>query len=269
MKRNLLRSAGIILISFALATQGDLLAQTSGTFSFSVTTTSSGGFSPRHLLAIWIQNNNTSGSSSGFVKTKIKYGNNSNTNSHLQTWLASSAGNTVDAATGSTLTTHGSVTFLWNGTDVAGTLVPDGEYYTWLEMAWSDNQTTGKTVNSFPFTKGATLFSSTPTNTANFQNLSLTWTPLSTGIEGSLENEDIILYPNPSDGHFKIDFKKAENDCFIQVFNESGALVHNERIPNLQAGTRSFDLTALPAGIYYCTLHLAQEEIVFRIVLAK
>jgi len=248
---------------------GSLFSQTSGTFSFSVTTTSTGGYSPRHLLAIWIQNNNTSGSSSGFVKTKIKYANNSNTNGHLQTWKASSGSNVVDAVTGSTLNTHGTVTFMWNGTDVTGTLVPDGEYYTWLEMAWDDPIPAGKTINSFPFTKGATLFTSTPANTTNFLDLSLTWTPLSTGIEGSMENEDIILYPNPSSGMIKIDFKKSEDECLIQVFSETGLLVHNERILNLQAGTRSFDLTALPSGIYYCTLHLQHKDLVFRIILAK
>jgi flagellar hook assembly protein FlgD len=269
MKRNLLRSAGLLLTALAVASLGELSSQTSGTFNFTVTTTSSGGYSPRHLLAIWIQNNNTSGSSSGFVKTKIKYANNSNTNGHLQTWKASSGGNTVDAVTGSTLTTHGTITFLWDGTDVAGTLVADGEYYTWLEMAWGDNLTTGKTVNSFAFTKGASLFSSNPANTTNFLDLALTWTPLSTGIEGSLENEDIILYPNPSTGLFKIDFKNRESNCLLQVFNEAGVLVHNEQIRDLYPGERSFDLTSLPSGIYYCTIHLSHKELVFRIVLAR
>jgi hypothetical protein len=269
MRNYLFKSAGLLLICFAIASEGSLFSQTAGTFSFSVTTTSSGGYTPSHLLAIWIQNNNISGSSTGFIKTKIKYANTSNTNGHLQTWSASSGKNVVDAITGSTLTSHGTVTFLWNGTNVAGTLVPDGVYYTWLEMAWDDDLVLGKTVDAFAFTKGPSYTISTPANTANFLNLSLVWTPSTTGIEGELENNDIVVYPNPSSGLLNVDFKYSLKMCTVDIINGTGRLVYNEKIFNLEPGPRIFDLTGLPAGIYYCTLHMPAKDLVFSIILTK
>ena len=269
MKNSLSGAVKLIMICFAFVCEGTLLAQTSGTFSFSVTTTSLGGYSPKHLLAIWIQNNDISGSSTGFVKTKIKYANNSNTNGHLQTWSSSSGKNIVDAVTGTTLTSHGTITFLWNGTDVAGTLMPDGTYYTWLEMAWDDDLETGKTVNYFAFTKGPVYTSSAPANTDNFQNLSLSWTPATTGIERELKNEDITLYPNPTSGLFNIDFKRSADNCIVEIIDEEGKLVYIDKIVNLEPGTKRFDLTNLPSGIYYCTLHLPEKDLVFSIILAR
>ncbi len=127
----LLTNLRLVVLILFLVVSADLLSQTTGTLSFSVTTTSSGGFSPEHFLAIWIENN-----SGTFIKTKVRYTNSGDLD-HMQTWVTKSGQNVVDAITGSTLTTHGTVTFLWNGTNVAGSVVPDGSYFVWLEMAWA------------------------------------------------------------------------------------------------------------------------------------
>ena len=263
MMKKLSRSAGVILLLFFFTAAGELFSQTAGTFSFSVSTTSNGGYSPEHLLAIWIEN-----SATAFIKTKIRNTSNGNKN-HIQTWVNKSGENVVDASTGATLTSHGIVNFLWNGTNVAGAVVPDGSYFVWLEMAWGDNLTNDKTVNSYPFTKGAVAFHSTPVNTDNFLSLVLDWAPLSTGIEGTLESKDVNVYPNPSTGLLNIDFKHPEKECLVQVINEAGKLVYNEKISDIQTGIRTFDLTRLPAGIYYCTLHFPEKDVVFSIILVK
>jgi hypothetical protein len=261
MKNFLPRSEGIIILLFLLTVSGELFSQSAGTFSFSVNTTapSTANYGTDNLLAVWIQNG-----AAAFIKTKIKYCKNGDL-SHLDTWVAKSGQNTVDAITGASRTSYGTVTFLWNGTNVAGTVVPDGSYFVWLEMAWDDND---KTLNSFPFTKGTNAFHSNPANTANFLSIVLDWTPLSTEIEGTMESKDINVYPNPSSGRLNIDFKHPEKECLVQVINESGRIEYNEKISDIQTGIRTLDLSSLPGGIY-CTLHFPGKDVVFSILLVK
>jgi hypothetical protein len=256
------KKSGMALLLFLFAA-GTMFSQTSGTLSFSVTTTSTGGNSPSNLLAIWIENNSAS-----FIKTKIRYSSSGNLD-HLQTWVTKSGQNVVDATTGPTRTSHGTVTFLWNGTDVSGTLAPDGSYSVWLEMAWASSLTTGKTVNSYPFTKGATPFHSAPTNTANFLSMVLDWTPSTTAVEGVLENKDIKAFPNPTTGIFSIDFKRPVENGVLELITDDGRVVHNEKIPGITEGVKTFDLSGLPDGIYFCRLRFSTDELVFRIVLAR
>lgn len=268
MKTNLPLSKAVIALLLLIITELTVYSQTAGTLSFSVTTTSSGGYTPKHLLAIWLQNNNTSGSSSGFIKTKIRYSSTGNLD-HLGTWDASSGRSVVDAATGATLTSHGTITFLWNGTNVAGTVVPDGTYYAWLEMAWDDPIPGGKTVNSYAFTKGTSVFNSTPANTANFLSLSLTWNPTTTAIPGILESENFNVYPNPSSGLLNINFKHPEKECYVRIANESGLVTFQEKITDIQSGVKTFDLSHLPSGTYFCTLHFPDKDVVFTVILSK
>jgi hypothetical protein len=264
MKNHLPRSVTFWLFVSLFMISGDLYSQTAGTFSFSVTTTApSGGYGTKNDLAIWIQN-----SAASFIKTKIMYCSTDNLD-HLNTWVNKSGENVTDAITGTTRLSHGNITFLWNGKNSANTLVPDGSYYVWLEMAWDEDMLTDKTVNSFSFTKGTIIYHSTPANTTNFLSPSLDWTPLTTAVEGVMEGKDIIVYPNPSTGLVNINFKQSEKECFVQIINETGRIVYNEKISDLQAGIRTLDLTRLPGGIYYCTLHLPEKDIVFSILLLK
>ena len=84
-----------------------------------------------------------------------------------------------------------------------------------------------------------------------------------------LTNDDILVYPNPSNGLLNIDFRRSDNTCLLDIIDETGKLVYNQRITSLEPGTRRFDLTGLPAGIYYCTLHLPGKDLVFSIILAN
>jgi hypothetical protein len=263
MKKKLLRSAIVTAFLFLLIAGRESYSQTAGTLEFSVTTTSTGGFSPDHFLAIWIEN-----SVGTFIKTKVRYTNSGDLN-HMQTWVQKSGENIVDATTGASLTSHGTVTLLWNGTNVAGTLVADGSYFVWLEMAWDQSLTTGKTVNSYPFTKGPSLFQSNPANTANFLNMSVKWTPSTTGIEGALEGKEINVYPNPNHGSLNIDFKQPQAECLLQIINEAGKVQYAKKLSNLPVGPMNFDLSALPDGAYYCTLRFPEKTVVFTLILSK
>ena len=241
-----------------------LMAQTQGTLSFSVTTTapSSTKYSTSHLFAAWIEN-----SAGDFIKTKLKYLNGDYV--HMENWVNKSMLNVVDATTGATLTSYGTRTFLWNGTDVNSSVVTDGKYYVWLEMAWDDNLTTGKTVKSYAFTKGSTIFQSSPANTDNFLSTALTWTPLTTGLEPSLENNEIKIFPNPSSGLIKIDFRELSGECTIRVLDQSGKTAYHEKLGYINSGLRTLDLSSLKAGSYFCIFAFPGKEIVFNLVLVK
>ncbi len=264
MNRSLLKTAVVSMILIFVAASGAVFSQTAGTLSFSVTTTSSGGYSPEHYLAIWIEN-----SSAAFIKTKIRY-TDAGELTHMQTWVNKSGQNAVDATTGATLNSHGTITFLWNGTNVAGTVVPDGSYFVWLEMAWASNLTTGKTVNNYPFTKGGALFQSNPANTANFTSMSITWTPSTTPIEGVLENKDIVVYPNPTSGLLNLDFKNPHEKVTLDIITDDGKSVYTEQLTSVSIGKRTVDLSGLSDGVYFCRLRISNnEELVFRVILVK
>jgi len=146
----------------------DTITPTTGLFVSTVTSTTGGGYSPRNVVAIWIENN-----SGVFVKTltvkaaERKY--------DLTKWESSSKGNTVDASTGATLTSFGTVTGIWDGTDVSGKVVADGTFKVCMEL--TDKSATGN-FSSFTFTKGAVAATQTPANTPSFSSVSIKWMPL-------------------------------------------------------------------------------------------
>jgi hypothetical protein len=254
----------ILLLQILIFTAGsDLLSQTAGNFNFSVTTASTGGYSPNHLIAIWIEDN-----SPVFVKTRVLYSSLSNLD-HLGTWISRSGSNTVDATSGATLTTHGTVSFIWNGTDISGNVVPDGTYNVWVEMAWASSLTTGKSVNSYSFSKGPAPFSSTPAGTTNLTGINLNWTPGSSAVANEMQNDDVRLFPNPTNGLLNIDFKKAAMACTIQVINDAGVLVYNERLDFVPVVTRQFDFSFLAPGGYYITLRMPGKDVTFRVIRMK
>jgi len=145
--------------------------QTQGTLTCSFTTTSSGGYTPKHLLAVWIEN-----SSGTFIKTKMKYSSTSNYD-HLANWTSKSNKNTVDALTGATLNSHSTRTFTWDGTNISGTQVADGPYKIWIELAWGNSMTSGKITSSYSFTKGVNEDHQTPSGNANLSNIKIDWVP--------------------------------------------------------------------------------------------
>ena len=147
-------------------------AQTDGIMTCKVTTVASGQtYDPRNVLAVWIAD-----STNGFVKTVMKYSKDRTT--YLYKWIANSARSTnTDTISGATLSSHGARTVLWNGRDKNGSLVPDGAY--WVRMEFTGANAQGPvSTNYVRFTKGSSSVSTNFTNLANFQSLSLTWTPV-------------------------------------------------------------------------------------------
>ena len=139
-------------------------SNTTGTLSVSILTVApGGGFAPKNVVAIWIEDN-----AGVFVKSLLVYAN--ARKKDLTTWYPNSGGNVVNATTGATQSSNTTRTCTWNGTDVSGAVVIDGTYKLCMNIA--DGQTA---FASFSFTKGPTAVNLTPANVTGFSNISITW----------------------------------------------------------------------------------------------
>lgn len=221
-------------------------AQTTGNLTFSVTTTEpSGGYTNKFVLAIWIRDN-----AGNFVKTKIKYA--AARVQWLNVWVSNSGQNTVDATTGATKTQHGTFTINWNATDIAASLVPDGIYEVWVQMA--DANANGPTT-SVSFTKGPSAVNLTPANSGNFTNMVLNWTPSNIGIGKYSENNAFTVYPNPVTDQTAVNFTlESPADVTISVHDVNGKVIKIIADDNMDAGSYSLPVNPdnnLKNGIYF------------------
>ena len=139
-----------------------------GELSFTVrTVTANGNYSPKHVLAIWIEDID------GFVKSRKVMG--SQRKQYLYTWVNASNYNVVDAITGATLSSHQTHSISWDCTDLDGNIVPDGDYVVFAEF--TDKHAQGP-LYSVTFTKGTDgQFLLLPDETY-FKDMVLTFTPL-------------------------------------------------------------------------------------------
>lgn len=267
MKKIILKLSGALLFAFITTSS---IAQTPGTLTFSYTPTSHTGYSgTRNVLAIWISSN-----SGTFVKTRVRYGGCNSTSDHLPTWAVASGGsqwncmssacNVVDATTGCTLTGYSTKNITWDGTDVNGNVVADGLYKVTIESVW-DHGGSGGATRSFSFNKNIAVDSKTPTDDANFTNISLTWTPAADAGISDVQPSEISIYPNPTSGQFKINYKNADA---YKVFDLSGKMILANRI-GAPAGTIDVDLSDQANGVYMIHVINGGETSIHKVVLEK
>jgi len=228
-------------------------AQTNGTLSVSVTTSSTGGsYSPRNILAIWVEDG-----SGKFVKTLLAYANTRKT--HLNTWEASttaagSAFNSIDAITSATQSSHGTRNCSWNGTDYNGKLVPDGTYKIWMEL--TDKNSTGN-VAPVTFIKSPNVQKLTPAAVPSFSSVSMNWNSSVTGIPSEMTRSNtIVVYPNPGTGQFIV---LGENIKSLKVTDLSGKIIFTSKTP-------VFDLSGQPEAIYLVAIKTDRGTVVQKII---
>ncbi len=248
----------IFLFIAAIIAGISLNAQTNGSLTFSVTTTSTGNYSPRHVVAIWIEK-----ADGTFIKTKLKRAN--TRVQWLNQWVTKSGQNVVDAITGSTINAHQTENIVWNATDVNAAVVPDGDYKLWIQMAWAN--TNGPTY-SIPFTKGATAVYLNPANQTNFTNMSLVWTPNTTGINENNAVKLFSVYPNPISNQSKINYNLKENsDVTISLIDINGKLIKVLADENQKAGSYSLQINNdLKSGVYFVKMNTGKAQFTERIV---
>ena len=242
-----------LILFLGLISANLIQAQSNGTLSVSVATSSAGGnYAPRNILAIWIEDN-----SGKFVKTLLTYANTRKT--HLNTWeesttTAGSAFNSVDAITGATQSSHATRTCSWNGTDYTGKLMLDADYK--IRMELTDKNATGN-VASFTFTKGLNTQKLNPANVPSFSSISINWTTSVTGLSPEITlSNTFVVYPNPGTGQFTV---LGGNITSLKVTDLSGREICKSQIPIV-------DLTGQPKGIYLVTIKTEQETVVRKII---
>ncbi|MBK7029967.1 MAG: T9SS type A sorting domain-containing protein [Bacteroidales bacterium] len=273
-----IKSASIILallgffypqISFAQKNPKEI---TEGTLTFTVRTISnSTGYSPKHVLSIWIKDE----AGNFIVSRKVMA---ASRKKHLVKWVASSAYNTTSATTGATLNTHQTHTITWDGRNADGALVEDGIYQVWVEYT-SVNSANGQPAGpstSIPFHKGPVTDHITPANLTYFQDMILDWVPLGVGVkESPAVNPDIVIYPNPfaenTNIKFSLDVKSQVQAC---IFNFEGRKQKSAINEICQPGTYSFEWDGtdengkrLKAGIYLLQLTINGKSFYRKLIL--
>ncbi|HEY3369225.1 MAG TPA: DUF2271 domain-containing protein [Prolixibacteraceae bacterium] len=239
-------------------------SQTAGTLTFSSGTYApSSDYGLKHVLAVWLEN---TANPSVFIKTKAKYGNEDD---HLTSWIAKSNYNVTDAVTGATLGSYGTITGSWNGTNVAGTVVPDGTYNLFIEMGWGRDHVAAHAVQSFTFTKGPTAQHLTPAGTTNYMNVVIDWVPLATLI-GTTENfENVNVYPNPTSGMININFNKELSGASMVVTNLAGKAVYSQKNVKIPVGSQLIDLSSYQNGVYFINIEAGDLKYNYKVLINK
>jgi hypothetical protein len=269
MKTKFLQS--ILLTAFIISTlllSNVSKAQTTGNLTVTFNTTfTGGGYSNKYVLAAWIQTN-----SGTYIKTKFKYCKSSNLD-HLATWTTANPSLTVvDGISGTTRPAPETLTFVWNGTDVPAAVVTDGIYKVWIEMAWAASLTTGKTVQSFSFTKGVAADHQTGATT-NFTGVVLDWVPTFTGVTENQEKVSFSVTPNPANSQSTINYSlNALSDVTISLYDINGKMVQVLFDDNQAAGNYSLPLSLngkVKPGIYFVKMYTGKTQHTERILISE
>jgi hypothetical protein len=216
-------------------------AQTA-TFTFK-TVTPGGSFSPRHVLAVWIEKEDGTFVKTLFLRAAAR-------KAYLYTWLAKSSNNVVDAITGTTLTSHQSHTVQWNCKDLTGNWAPDGNYK--IVVEFTDQHAQGP-IFSQAFTKSSSVSTISPANQTNFIDMNFVFDPLGVGFESFDEASNAIeIFPNPSHGNFNIRFNSSMlQSGNLQILDYSGRIIESQFVANQAMNALiPIDLSKHAAGIY-------------------
>lgn len=226
----------IIVIS---GLSGKLHSQTTdGKMTFTVkTVTANGDFSPKHVLAIWVEDE------TGFVLTQKLAGD--KRKEYLYTWKGVSGENVVDAITGETLESHGRHTVYWNCTDVNGDIVPDGTYTVIVEFTEAHKQGPSTKVS---FSKGADSVSLTLADETNFVDIALSFEPFTTTGFMDSHMDTPQIYPNPTNGIVMINLNDHSEICTLSIFEINGNLRYLSKVKG--PGTHPVSFLDYEVGTY-------------------
>jgi hypothetical protein len=135
------------------------------TLVFQVTTaTANGTYAPRNCGAIWVSDGD-----GRFVKSLTVWAQ--KRLRHLVAWQAASMGNSVDAVTSATKTTHGTRMANWDCTGLDHQPVPDGPYRINVEM--TERNGAGRVMVPLEFIKDGAEVSLMPPDQPSFKGVRL------------------------------------------------------------------------------------------------
>jgi hypothetical protein len=157
-------------VFLAVAATGQVATNApSVTLSFK-TTPSTGKYTPRHVLAIWVTDTQDT-----LIRTLRVEAN--KRKKHLVQWLAVAGSNAVDGVTGATRKAHESVKVTWDCKDTKGNPVPEGTYRIRIEFTEANGPGPATPKNHIAFTVGSQALSLKPEDLANFKEIALEYLP--------------------------------------------------------------------------------------------
>jgi hypothetical protein len=242
----------------------DANAQTAGTLSFSVTTTEpTGNYNNVNVVALWIQDTN-----GAFIKTKIRYA--ASRIQYLNKWITASSYNVVDAVTGPTRSSQGTLSFNWNATNVAGVVVNDGYYRVYMQM--SDANVAGQWTY-VQFKKDTNAQTLSPSNVGNFTNMTLQWTPSPANVEEVGKNLLFNCFPNPAVDIETITYCLEQfSDVTITLHDLAGRNIAVLADGNQSAGAHQlrWDARQIPhltSGVYFLRINTGYATAVKKMII--
>ena len=254
--KKLIKSILTIVILLIAISSNAQLQKTPGEVLFSFTTvTANGNYAPRHVLAVWVEDE------SGFIKSRLVQAN--NRKQYLYTWKTASNFNETDAVTGATLNSHQSHEVVWDCTDLDGMEVSDGTYM--IRIEFTDKHAQGP-LYEISFEKGGDEQHLAPPDQTYFKEIQLDYYPETTGVsDQSLENE-LLIYPNPGKNIFYINHLPGETSEII-IRNSAGKIVMS--IPYNAAVNKKelkLDLTNFKSGIYVLEFKIGDQIITRKLI---
>lgn len=169
----------------------------------------------------------------------------------------------MDAITGATISSHQSHTINWNGKDVTGSIVPDGDYTIRVEFTEKHGQ---GPLASFTFTKGTSMVHLTPADQTNYKDIVVDWAPETVSSTADISLNDFSVFPNPAkefvdiEVPFKGNFKMQLTSISGQVFEE------NSFYSQLENSKHQIDVSQLPAGLYLLSIRTEKAVWVKKLV---
>jgi hypothetical protein len=223
-------------------------AATPGQLDVTVTTsTANGSYAPENIVAFWIQD-----SSGKFVKSMLVLAN--KRKADLTNWVtATPIGNSIDATTGATQSSHATRTGKWKGTSLAGAVMPDGTYTVKMEMTEGNS---GSRVGTFTFQKGPNTQTLTPTNIPSFSNIAIVWTPTPTAINEVQMDKLYTVYPNPFTSSI---FVNGIDINEVEILSLSGKSL-------LKSKEQSVNLSSLVRGTYLVQIKSKKGSVLKKII---
>lgn len=239
-----------ILLIFSTFSQGQD-ARTAGEVALSFrTVTANGNYAPKHVLAVWVEDEN------GFIKSRLVRAN--NRKQYLYTWIAASNYNDADAVTGATISSHQTHTIIWDCTDLEGIEVADGNYT--IHIEFTEKHAQGP-LYSIDFIKGGEEQHLTPLDMTNFKDVQLDFYPETTGIDLKKIENELSVFPNPGNGLYIIDDLPDEIEQ-ISIVDHSGKTIQTwDQDELMNSKSLQVDLRDLSSGIYMLKLNINGQSI--------
>jgi hypothetical protein len=245
----------VALIAGFLLVTSIILAQT---ISFTFTTiTDNGPFSPKHVLAVWVEDGN-----GNFVKSLKVMAN--KRIQYLYSWNARSGGNKVDAITGATLGSHQTHTLSWNCTNLSENIVPDGDYK--LVVEFTDQHAQGPKY-SIPFTKGSSSVHLTAPNQTNFKDMVVDYSaPVSVGQQ--VLDEQLQIFPNPAHGAFTLSMPADPGAVIhLRILDITGKEVSKQELKAGEGNSWKIDVSSFRKGLYFLSISAQNQNFARRLII--